>query len=88
MHRAFERLVDPLLAAICRELSAIIARLHRIDFTKSVDPMAGTGGPSMYMKDLIEKLSFIKNEILTKFNVADAARRWLVILVQNAVKFK
>lgn len=76
MHLAYERLVDPVLTAIRRELGAIIARLHRIDFGKSVDAMAGMGGSSFYMKDLVEKMSFFKTEILTKFNVGDDGRAW------------
>jgi hypothetical protein len=64
-----------LLAAIRRELGAIIARLHRLDFGKSQDIGMG-GGPSLYMKDLVEKLAFIKKEVLSKFNVGDAGRKW------------
>lgn len=70
--------MDPLLTAIRRELGAIIAKLHRIDFGKSVDPMSGMGGSSMYMKDLVEKLTFIKTEILAKFNIPEVSRSWLV----------
>jgi conserved oligomeric Golgi complex subunit 5 len=72
---AYEHIVDPLLAAIRRDLAAIIAKLHRIDFGQS-DPMAGMNGTSLYMKDLVEKLSFIKVEILSKFNVGTASRAW------------
>ena len=70
MKRTYERVVDPLLAAIRRELVAIIARVHRFDFGRAQDPMSG-GGASLYMKDLVEKLAFVKGEILSKFNVED-----------------
>ena len=64
--------MDPLLGAIRRELGAIIAKLHRMDFSDAVDPMSAMGGgPSPYMKDLVEKLAFVKGEILSKFNVED-----------------
>jgi galactokinase/mevalonate kinase-like predicted kinase len=76
---AFDQLVDPVLAAIRRELSAIIARLHRIDFGNNADPMSGMGGSSLYMKDLAEKLSFIKGEILSKYNVAETGQTWFVV---------
>lgn len=66
------------MTAIRRELGAIIARLHRIDFGKAVDPMAGMGGSSFYMNDLVEKLSFIKSQILSNFNIGDAGRTWCV----------
>jgi hypothetical protein len=78
IRHAFDHLVDPVLVAIRRELSAIIARLHRIDFGKNVDPMSGMGGASLYMKDLAEKLSFIKGEILSKYNVGETGRIWFV----------
>jgi conserved oligomeric Golgi complex subunit 5 len=87
MIRAYERIVDPLLTSIRRELGAIIARLHRIDFGKSVDPMSGmSGGSSMYMKDLVEKLSFIKSEILSKFNVGEAGRAWVTSIVTFVIR--
>ncbi|KAI0769620.1 Golgi transport complex subunit 5-domain-containing protein [Trametes elegans] len=83
----FERIVDPLLAAIRRELGAIIAKLHRMDFSDKVDPMAAMGGgPSPYMKDLIEKLTFIKTEILAQYNVPDVSRQWVLSLVRFVIK--
>jgi hypothetical protein len=42
--------------------------------------MAGMSGASFYMKDLVDKLSFIKVEILSKFNVGEAGREWWVEL--------
>lgn len=68
--------------AIRRELSAIVARLHRIDFGKSVDSMTG-GGSSFYMKDLVEKLIFIKSEILTKYDVGEDGKAWYLLHVPN-----
>jgi hypothetical protein len=75
MYRVYERVVDPILTAIRRELGAIIAKLHRVDF---VDPMSGMGGSSFYLKDLVDKLSFVKAEVLSKFNVGEAGRTWFV----------
>ena len=37
------------------------------------------GGASTYMKDLGEKLNFIKSEVLAKFNVGETSREWLVM---------
>ena len=85
--RAYERIVDPLLTSIRRELGAVIARLHRIDFAKSVDPMSNMGGgSSMYMKDLVDKLSFVKSEIFAKFNVGEAGRAWVVAIVKFVIR--
>ncbi|KAI8992858.1 Golgi transport complex subunit 5-domain-containing protein [Trametes punicea] len=81
LHETFDRIVDPLLSAIRRELGAIIAKLHRMDFGDNADPMAAMGGgPSPYMKDLIEKLTFIRNEILVQYNVPDVSRQWQVVI--------
>ena len=61
-----------------REASAILAKLHRMDFGKdSADPMAAMGGgASPYMKDLAEKLALVKNEILNQFNIPELLREW------------
>ncbi|KAJ7209565.1 Golgi transport complex subunit 5-domain-containing protein [Mycena pura] len=86
IHQAYQRLVDPILLAIRRELGAIIARLHRIDLSKPADPMAGMSGASLYMKDLVEKLAFIKAEVLSKFNVGDAGREWVLSVVKFVIR--
>ncbi|KAF7362065.1 Conserved oligomeric Golgi complex subunit 5 [Mycena venus] len=86
IHQAYQRLVDPILVAIRRELGAIIAKLHRIDFSKPADPMAGMSGASFYMKDLVDKLSFIKVEILSKYNVGDAGREWVNSIVKLVIR--
>lgn len=72
--------MDPLLAAIRREAGAIIAKLHKQDFSDSVDPMSAMGGgASPYMKELSEKLTFVKNEVLSQFNTPEVSRGWYVI---------
>ncbi|OCH92516.1 hypothetical protein OBBRIDRAFT_886245 [Obba rivulosa] len=87
MRRAFDRTSDPLLAAIRRELGAIIAKLHRMDFSDAIDPMSAMGGgSSLYMKDLVEKLSFIKTEVLSQFNVPEMQKQWVIPLVQFVIK--
>jgi hypothetical protein len=84
MHHTYQGIIDPLLTAIRRELAAIISRLHRVDFSKSMDPMAGMGGgPSLYMKDLVEKLGFVKREVLAKFNVGENGGTWSVVVLQS-----
>ncbi|KAH9941012.1 Golgi transport complex subunit 5-domain-containing protein [Amylocystis lapponica] len=87
MYRTYERIVDPLLAAVRRDLGSIIAKLHRMDFSDAVDPMSAMGGgPSPYMKDLVEKLNLIKTEILSVFNVPDASRQWVLSTVKYVIK--
>ncbi|KAI0071918.1 hypothetical protein K474DRAFT_1651800 [Panus rudis PR-1116 ss-1] len=87
MRAAFQRLVDPLLAAIRRELGAIISKLHRQNFSDSVDPMTAMGGgPSPYMKDLVDRLNFIKSDILSQYNVPDISQDWIVSIVKYVIK--
>jgi hypothetical protein len=74
----YERLTEPLLSAIRRDLGAIIVNLHRIDFGKSVDPLAGMGRSSLYTKELTEKLSFFKSEILNMYDIGDVSKSWCV----------
>ena len=75
LRKAYDNIVDPLLAATRRELNSIIARLHRLDLGQS-GAAAGYAGPSTYIKDLSDKLNFIKNEVFAKFNVGDTSREW------------
>ncbi|EPS96257.1 hypothetical protein FOMPIDRAFT_1062295 [Fomitopsis schrenkii] len=87
VNRAVERIVDPLLGAIRRELGAIIAKLHRMDFSDAVDPMSAMGGgPSPYMKDLVEKMSFIRTEVLVQYNVPELIRDWIISIVKYVIK--
>jgi hypothetical protein len=72
--------MEPIQAAIHREFGAIIAKLHRLDFAGTADSMSGMGGPSLYMKDLVEKLSFVKTEILGKYSIGEAGRIWSVVI--------
>ncbi|ETW80568.1 hypothetical protein HETIRDRAFT_476235 [Heterobasidion irregulare TC 32-1] len=84
---AFGRIVEPLLGVVRRELSAIIAKLHKIDFAADVDPMSGgMGGASAYVKELAEKLTFVKAEILARFNVGPAGRDWVIAIVTHVIK--
>jgi len=76
MHQDFDLIIDHLTTAIRRELGAVIAKLHRIDFSKSIDPNAGMGGSSLYVKEVTEKLSFIKTEVVNRFNLGEYGRTW------------
>ncbi|KAG8943050.1 hypothetical protein FRC04_003261 [Tulasnella sp. 424] len=80
----YEKVTEPLLLAIRRDLSAIAARLHRADFGKAMD--AGPGGMSAYMRDMVDKLTFIRNEILARFNVGDLMKTWLVSIVKRDIR--
>lgn len=68
-------MVDPLLAAIRKEIAVIISRLHRVDLQKVMDPTAGMAGSSLYMKDVVDKLNFVKTSILSNFS-PEITRSW------------
>lgn len=71
----YDHIVDPLLTAIKKELAGIVSRLHRLDLQKVTDPMSGLSGTSLYMKDLVDKLNFVKTGILSNF-APEIVRPW------------
>ncbi|KAH9940460.1 uncharacterized protein BXZ73DRAFT_98890 [Epithele typhae] len=84
LRATFDRVADPLLAAIRRELAAITAKLHRMDFGGADAP--GGGGASPYMKDLVEKLGFVKHNVLALYAVPQAAQQWAPALARFAIQ--
>ncbi|KAF8659226.1 hypothetical protein AX16_001886 [Volvariella volvacea WC 439] len=83
---AYDRLMDPVMTAVRREIAAIIAKLHRINLERAVDPMSGMGGASFYIKDLADKLSFLKNELLSLYSLGEANRVWILDIVKFTIK--
>lgn len=81
----YDCVINPLLAAIRNEIAAIISRIHRVDLQKSVDSMAGMTGPSLYMKDLVNKLDFVKASILSNF-AQEIARSWIPGIVKYVIR--
>lgn len=77
MMEGYRRIVDPLLAAIKSESGVIIAKLHR-EPGRSVDPLADMGGSSAYVKEITEKLAFVKAEILARLVIEEVSREWFV----------
>ena len=69
----YDQIVDPLLGAIKKELAGIVSRLHRLDLQKAIDP--GISGTSLYMKDLVDKLNFVKTGLLSNF-APEIVRPW------------
>lgn len=82
----YKRIVDPLMASIKTESSAIIAKLHR-EPARSADPLSDMGGgSSAYVQELTEKLSFVKNEILTRLGTDGVAREWPLDIVRHVLR--
>ncbi|KAH7906022.1 Golgi transport complex subunit 5-domain-containing protein [Hygrophoropsis aurantiaca] len=92
-----DRVLEPLVGAVRRELGAIIARLHRVDFQKARDPAGGGAGmgmgmgggmgagASLYVKDLADKLSFVKLEVMAGF-APEVVRDWTPTIVKYTIR--
>lgn len=76
LEEAYKRNANALDVAFKREISAILSRLHRVDFAKPMDPMSMGGGASPYMQDLIDKLGFMRSELLSRMSMGDFMRDW------------
>ncbi|GAA5842073.1 hypothetical protein JCM11251_002004 [Rhodosporidiobolus azoricus] len=81
---------NPLIMSIRREFSALLARMHRVDYSKDLDaasgPSAGGTGASGYMNDLTEKLALVKDEILGAYRVGELAKDWALDLARFTVQ--
>ncbi|KDR75381.1 hypothetical protein GALMADRAFT_140887 [Galerina marginata CBS 339.88] len=86
MNQVFERIIDLLTTAIRRDLTATISKLHRIDFSKSVDPDAGMGGSSLYVKELTDKLAFIRTELIMRYLLGDYGLKWVTSIVKYVIR--
>lgn len=64
--------------SIRREFSAIITRMHRVDYSKKLDSNAGmsSSSASAYMVDLTDKLTLVREEILGGFRVGELGKEW------------
>lgn len=82
---SYTRITDSLDAAIRREFATILARIHRVDFSKPVDPMS-MGGSSPYIQDLIDKLSFLRSEVLGRMSLGDMMKNWVLSLSKFVIR--
>ncbi|CAE7222027.1 unnamed protein product [Rhizoctonia solani] len=88
VERQCEGISEPLLTAIRRDLGLILARMHRVDFSKSFEAMAMGmgGGASAYMKELSAKLGFLRNEVFSKFSVNEVVQDWTINVAKNVIR--
>ncbi|KAN0116391.1 Golgi transport complex subunit 5 domain containing protein [Russula decolorans] len=85
MMETYRHIVEPLLAAIKSDSGAIIAKLHR-DPIRSTDPLADMGSSSAYVKEITEKLAFVKTEILARLSIEDVTREWSLDIVRYVLR--
>ncbi|CAE6440006.1 unnamed protein product [Rhizoctonia solani] len=88
IERQCEGISEPLLSAIRRDLGLVLSRMHRVDFSKSFEAMASGmgGGASAYMKELTAKLGFLRNEVFSKFSVAEVVQDWTINVAKNVIR--
>lgn len=82
---SYTPITDSLDAAIRREFATILARIHRVDFSKPVDPMA-MGGSSPYVQDLIDRLAFLRSEIMGRMSLGDFMKDWVLGLSRFLIR--
>ncbi|KAL4074200.1 Golgi transport complex subunit 5-domain-containing protein [Scleroderma citrinum] len=81
----YNHVVNPLLTAIRKEIAVIISRLHKVDLQRVMDPTPGMAGSSLYMKDVVDKLNFIKTGIFSNF-APELARTWIPDIVKYVIR--
>ncbi|OCF41801.1 hypothetical protein I317_04407 [Kwoniella heveanensis CBS 569] len=87
LETTYRRITDSLDAALRKEFSSILSRIHKVDFSKPMDPMLiGSGGGSPYMQDLIDKMSFVRSEILGRMGLGDYMKDWVVNLSKYVIR--
>jgi len=64
--------------SIRREFSALLARMHRVDYSKETDTSSGSA--SNYMMDITDKLALVKEEILGSYRVGQLGKDWYASL--------
>ncbi|GAA5886213.1 hypothetical protein JCM16303_004462 [Sporobolomyces ruberrimus] len=93
LRSAYLGIVNPLIMSIRREFSALLARMHRVDYSRASSDTNGGGGgsggggqTSSYMMDLTDKLSLIKEEILGSYRVGQLGKDWALDLARFTVQ--
>ncbi|KAH6914164.1 Golgi transport complex subunit 5-domain-containing protein [Coprinopsis sp. MPI-PUGE-AT-0042] len=79
----YQEILEPMQNAVQREIGAILVKVHRIDFGQT-----GTmpGGASLCMRELTDKLGFIKSEILNEYNIGEVGAAWATSIVRFTIR--
>jgi hypothetical protein len=86
LEETYRKTTDALDIAIKREFGNILARIHRVDFSKPVDPMAMGSGASPYMQDLVDKIGFLRTEVLSRMSMGEYMRQWVLALSRFLIR--
>ncbi|CDZ96191.1 Predicted Golgi transport complex 1 protein [Phaffia rhodozyma] len=91
LEKLYKKHTADLLGAIRREFSNTLGRLHRVDYADGAKEADGSmmsmgGASSPYMKDLQERMSFVRTRILAPYNVGPLKKEWTVELVRYIIQ--
>ncbi|GAA5826357.1 hypothetical protein JCM5353_004728 [Sporobolomyces roseus] len=85
LRASYLAIVNPLIMSIRREFSALLARMHRVDYSKESDTSSSSSA-SNYMMDITDKLALVKEEILGSYRVGQLGKDWALDLARFTVQ--
>ncbi|PWN33882.1 uncharacterized protein FA14DRAFT_161516 [Meira miltonrushii] len=75
------RLIEPILQTVLKEISDVMARMQYVDFSLSRDAVSGSG--SAYMADLSDRMWFLREQLFVQYDVPTS--EWLVKIAKHAL---
>jgi len=75
------RLIEPILQTVLKEISDVMARMQYVDFSLSRDAVSGSG--SAYMADLSDRMWFLREQLFVQYDVPTS--EWLIRIGKHAL---
>ncbi|AFR97956.2 hypothetical protein C343_06110 [Cryptococcus neoformans C23] len=89
LETTYRRITKSLDAAFRKEITSTLSRIHRVNFDTPVDPLAmgmDARGGSPYMQDLVDKIGFIRSQILGRMSLGEYMKAWVLDLSKFIVR--
>ncbi|ADV21425.1 hypothetical protein I305_06443 [Cryptococcus gattii E566] len=83
LETTYRRITNSLDVAFRKEIISTLARIHRVNFNTSVDPLAmgmDARGGSPYMQDLVDKIGFVRSQIMGRMSLGEYMKAWVLDL--------
>ncbi|KIR55564.1 hypothetical protein I315_02153 [Cryptococcus gattii Ru294] len=83
LETTYRRITNSLDVAFRKEIISTLARIHRVNFNTPVDPLAmgmDARGGSPYMQDLVDKIGFVRSQILGRMSLGEYMKAWVLDL--------
>nr|KIR87103.1 hypothetical protein I308_02795 [Cryptococcus tetragattii IND107] len=83
LETTYRRITNSLDVAFRKEITSTLARIHRVNFNTPVDPLAmgmDARGGSPYMQDLVDKIGFVRSQILGRMSLGEYMKAWVLDL--------